>query len=210
MKPCTGLRKRSTFGDAITGFPAKWRLRNERRNSILMTCHHTDLSCASDWLKQISLAARPIGRTTQMWVVTCHQYGISSLAPLTSFRGKTKGSQTSPALTLKTLFSSSNLIKLATTVPLPEAWWISLSRLDDLRISMDGEMVCCRRRVAMLYDPVWKNSVRTLFSFDAQTRLLKGMPISCRKNSPEFIRFLTYWPWLHAYYAFGILRKLHW
>ena len=24
-------------------FPAKWRLRNERRNSILMTCHYPDL-----------------------------------------------------------------------------------------------------------------------------------------------------------------------
>ena len=62
---------------------------------------------------------------------------------------------------------------------------MSLSRLDDLRISMDGEMVCCRRRVAMLYDPVWKNSVRTLFSFDAQTRLLKGIPISCGKKQPR-------------------------
>ena len=28
---------------------AKWRLRNERRNSILMTCHYTDLDGASDW-----------------------------------------------------------------------------------------------------------------------------------------------------------------
>ena len=31
------LRKQPRFGDATTGFPAKWRLRNERRNSILMT-----------------------------------------------------------------------------------------------------------------------------------------------------------------------------
>ena len=28
------LRKQRTFGDATTGFPAKWRLRNERKNSI--------------------------------------------------------------------------------------------------------------------------------------------------------------------------------
>ena len=33
------LRKQLTFGDATTGFPAKWRLRNECRNYILMTCH---------------------------------------------------------------------------------------------------------------------------------------------------------------------------
>ena len=34
------LRKQSTFRNVTTGFPAKWRLWNERRNSILMTCHY--------------------------------------------------------------------------------------------------------------------------------------------------------------------------
>ena len=34
------LRKQPTFGDATTGFPTKWRLRNERRNSILMKRHY--------------------------------------------------------------------------------------------------------------------------------------------------------------------------
>ena len=42
------LRKQPTLGDATTGFLAKWRLRNERRNSILMTRHYTDLGGASD------------------------------------------------------------------------------------------------------------------------------------------------------------------
>ena len=37
------LRKQQAFGDAITGFPAKWRLWNERRNSILMTRYYPDL-----------------------------------------------------------------------------------------------------------------------------------------------------------------------
>ena len=40
--PCS-LRKQPTFGDDTTGFPAKWRLRNKRRNSILMTRHYQDL-----------------------------------------------------------------------------------------------------------------------------------------------------------------------
>ena len=31
--------------------PQKWRLRNESRSSVLMTCHYPDLGCASDWLK---------------------------------------------------------------------------------------------------------------------------------------------------------------
>ena len=67
------LRKQPTFGDAITGFSVKWRLRNERRNSILMTRHYPDLGCASDWLNQISHSARPIRSTTKIWVVTRHQ-----------------------------------------------------------------------------------------------------------------------------------------
>ena len=37
------LRRQPTFGDATTGFPAKWCLRNEHRNSILMTSHFPDL-----------------------------------------------------------------------------------------------------------------------------------------------------------------------
>ena len=45
----SSLRKQPTFGDATTGFPAKWCLRNERRNSILMTRHYQDLGSASDW-----------------------------------------------------------------------------------------------------------------------------------------------------------------
>ena len=34
-----GLRKQPLFGDATAGFPTKLPLRNERRNSILMTRH---------------------------------------------------------------------------------------------------------------------------------------------------------------------------
>ena len=69
------LWKQLTFGNANTGFPAKWGLRNESRNSILMT---------------------------QIWVVlligwikfpTQHdQYGISALVSQMSFDGETSGS----------------------------------------------------------------------------------------------------------------------
>ena len=37
------LSKQPTFGDATTGFPAKWRLRNKHRNSILMMQHYPDI-----------------------------------------------------------------------------------------------------------------------------------------------------------------------
>ena len=52
-----------------------------------MTRHYPDLGSASDWLNQISHAARPIRSTTQIWVVTRYQYGISQ----TSFRGGNQG-----------------------------------------------------------------------------------------------------------------------
>ena len=53
-----------------------------------MTRHYPDLGSASDWLNQISHAARPIRSTTQIWVVKRHQYGISALVSQTSFGGK--------------------------------------------------------------------------------------------------------------------------
>ena len=43
-----------------TGFPAKWLLRNERRNSILMTYHYPDLGSASDWLCREGKLLQPI------------------------------------------------------------------------------------------------------------------------------------------------------
>ncbi|CAH3128628.1 unnamed protein product, partial [Porites lobata] len=53
--------------------------------------HYPDLGNAPDWLKQISLVTRPIRSTTQIWVVTRNQYGISANGAQTSFGGKTCG-----------------------------------------------------------------------------------------------------------------------
>ena len=50
-----------------------------------MTCPYPDLGSASDWLNQISHAARPIRSTTQIWVRTRHQYRISALDSQTRF-----------------------------------------------------------------------------------------------------------------------------
>ena len=57
-----------------------------------MTRHYPDLGSASDWLNQISHAARPIRSTNQILVVTPHQYGISALVSQTSLDGETSGS----------------------------------------------------------------------------------------------------------------------
>ena len=101
------LRKQLTFGAATTGFPAKWRLRNKRRNSILMMCHYLDLGSASDWSCRVGNLIQPIRSTTQIWVVMCHQYGISVLVSQTSFGGETSG-----GVTKCQLFSQANLMLL--------------------------------------------------------------------------------------------------
>ena len=74
-----------------TGFPAKWRQGNKRRTSRSITCYYLNLGSASDWLKQISLAAPQIISTTHIWLVARHQYGISAFGPQTSFHGETSG-----------------------------------------------------------------------------------------------------------------------
>ena len=51
----------------------------QRRKSILITRHYPDLGSVSDWLNQISHLSRVIRSTTQIWVVTRYQYGISAL-----------------------------------------------------------------------------------------------------------------------------------
>ena len=65
---------------------------NDCRNSILMTYHYPDLGICY-WSRQISLATWPIRRTTQIWMVTRHQYGIFAVAAQTPFRGEISGNQ---------------------------------------------------------------------------------------------------------------------
>ena len=47
---------------------------------------YPDMDSASDWMKQIFNQSKLL---TQIWEVTCHQYGISALVSQTSFHGKT-------------------------------------------------------------------------------------------------------------------------
>ena len=85
------LRKQTTFRDATDGFPAKQRLRNERRNSMLMTRHYPDLGNAFDWSCRVGHLLQPIKSTIQIWVVTRHQCGISALISQTLFCRETSG-----------------------------------------------------------------------------------------------------------------------
>ena len=56
-----------------------------------MTRHYPDLGSASDWLKKIFHAARPIRSTTKIWVMTRYQYAIPPPVSQTSFSGETSG-----------------------------------------------------------------------------------------------------------------------
>ena len=75
----------------LCGFLAKWRLWNERRNSLLMTRHHPNLGSAFDWSCRSWNLLQPFRSTTQIWVVTRHQYGISAPVSQTSSRRETSG-----------------------------------------------------------------------------------------------------------------------
>ena len=88
-----------------TGFPTKWHLRNERRNSILRMRHYPDQGSASEWSCCMENLIKPISRSsTQIWVVMCHQYGISVLVSQMSF-----GRETSGSVAKCQLFSQANL-----------------------------------------------------------------------------------------------------
>lgn len=78
--------KKLTFHDALTGFFGKWCLRNDWKNSILMTFTTQILVVLLiGWTK---FRFRPVRSTFQILVVTRHQYGFSVVVAQTSFAGK--------------------------------------------------------------------------------------------------------------------------
>ena len=72
--------------------PAKWRLRNERSNTILMKYHNPDLGSASDWSRRLGNLLKPI-RGPDLGSKG-HQYGTSEVVPQTSFGGETSDGAT--------------------------------------------------------------------------------------------------------------------
>ena len=58
---------------------------------LLMMCLCPDLGSASDWLCHKGNLLQPIRNTTQAWVVTRRQYGISTLIFQVAFQGETSG-----------------------------------------------------------------------------------------------------------------------
>ena len=85
-----------TFGTLLASensrHSATLPLVSRQMTSVLSEKRGQKFHTASDWLNQISHAARPIRSTTQIWVMTRHQCGISALVSQTSFGGETSGS----------------------------------------------------------------------------------------------------------------------
>jgi len=63
-----------------------------------MTRHYPDLGSASDWLNREGISFQPMRSTSNIWVVTRHQYGISPLVTQTSFCEGSSGNLTSRRL----------------------------------------------------------------------------------------------------------------
>ena len=63
--------------------------RNDLKNSTLVMSHYPDLGSASDW--SCCNMFQPLRGTTKSWIVTRYQYGTSTLASQTLFRGRGVG-----------------------------------------------------------------------------------------------------------------------
>ena len=72
-----------------------------------MTRRYPDLGSVSEWSQGVGSLLQPIRSTTQIWVMTRHQYGISALVSQTSFRGETVG-----CVAKRRLFSQARIFKI--------------------------------------------------------------------------------------------------
>ena len=98
-------RKQPTFGDATSTFSMKWRVRNERRNSVLMTCHYRDLGSVSDWLEQI-----PAQHNQSETLPRSGQWRVISIEFLLLFLRRHFAGKLSGRVAKGLLFSQANLL----------------------------------------------------------------------------------------------------
>ena len=63
-------------------FPRQMTSEKQAHKFLPMKRHYPDLGGVSDWLNQIFHPARAIRSTTQIWVVTRHQYRIFAFTTL--------------------------------------------------------------------------------------------------------------------------------
>ena len=85
------MRNQLTICHSTSCFLVKWCLGRLHRNSVLMTCHYSDLGSAFEWLWPLGNFLQPIRSTAHICIVTHHLYRISPLISQLSFCGKTSG-----------------------------------------------------------------------------------------------------------------------
>ena len=81
----------ASFSRRYHWFPHEMTSEQRLQKFHTIDVRYPDLGNAADWLKQISLVTQPIRSTTQIWVGTRNQYGISANGAQSSFGGKTSG-----------------------------------------------------------------------------------------------------------------------
>ena len=75
-----------------------------------MRHHYPDPGSASDWSSCVENLIQQIRSTTQIWVVTCHQYGISALVYQASFGAETTAGSIDKCRLFSQAITSLNLI----------------------------------------------------------------------------------------------------
>ena len=86
---------------------------------MLMTRLYPDLGSAFDWSCRVGNLIQPFRSTTQIRVVTLHQYGFSALVSQTSFAGETSGSVAKCRLFSQAIFVAHFSVRLRDTIEPP-------------------------------------------------------------------------------------------
>ena len=112
-------------------------LRRPRNEHRIYQIQYPDMGSAC----RLENLLQPFKSTTQIWVVTCHQYGISALVSQTSFRGETSGGVAKCRLFLRLAYSQplqSRLQLQFALLPETAIIWIRISSFEGSRKSSDS------------------------------------------------------------------------
>ena len=141
----------------------------------MMTRCYPDLASASDWSCRVGNLIQPIRSTTQIWVVTRHQYGISALVSQTSFGGETSGS-----VAKCRLFSQATVF---------QSWVHSSLYLHMKNLKPDQHFKCLSPRGAM--KALSHNSCSVLYCNNLSTNLFSWSVSTAPWNESIIFPFFT-------------------
>ena len=169
-----------------------------------MTSHYPDLGRDSDWLNQISHGERPIGSTTQSWVVTRHQYGVSVLVPQTSFGGETSGSVAKCRLLSQAIFYLTHdnslyacLLQTSKFNHQSSFWNFKSYRILHKWIPMGVEL----KRILTLIKWKWEVCLETRLGGEICSSDVIKLKCYCKSRESRSVFTFIFWP---------VLSELHW